>query len=58
MIFLFKIYWIAPLTGGFLAAILYNAVFYVDDEELEAEKYEVKRQQSAIPLQTNGNMVA
>ena len=46
------------MTGGFLAAILYNAVFYVDDEELEAEKYEVKRQQSAIPLQTNGNMVA
>ena len=48
-----------PLLGGFLASILYNAIFYVDDEEDSEEKYEVKRQQSAIPLQTtNANQSA
>ena len=44
------------MTGGFLASIMYNAIFYVDDEDVEGEKYEVKRQQSAIPLQTAGSV--
>lgn len=46
------------MLGGFLASILYNVIFYVDEDDSE-EKYEVKRQQSAIPLQTtNANQSA
>jgi len=36
------------MLGGFIAAFVYNFIFFAEEEEV---KYEVSRQQSAIPLQ-------
>ena len=41
LVYYFQVYWIGPLVGGLLAAILYKFVFGHCDEEPEAKVEEI-----------------